>query len=211
MKANNAQSYPKKQKFKDAEGKEYLLTPTASTWADRNFHKVFMKNFQKTLKDVKSKELKVILWLMANMTPFNEVMATYEEIADGSETSYQTVARTIKALEKNNFLCRKGKGLLVNPDVVFRGRFESRAYVLDSYREARKGYDTVEPDEKTPESQNTELDSVERQLEEARENLKNLRAEKQNLKRKQTPKKKPGPKPKKKKEDGEGQMSDQKT
>lgn len=92
MKANNAQSYPKTHNVIDADtGEAFTLTATTSTWGDRDFHKVFMKNFRKTLKGIESQKFKVVLFLMESMTPLNEIMLTYQEIAGGAKTSYQTV------------------------------------------------------------------------------------------------------------------------
>lgn len=195
MKGNNTQSYPKSRNVKDTDtGQEYTLVDTVSTWGDKNFHKVFMENFRKTLKGVESQKFKVVLFLMENMTPVNEVMLTYQEIADGARTSYQTVVRTIEMLEKDNFLCHKGKGLLVNPNVVFRGRYESRAYVLDAYREARKENGT--PTKEEMDELNEKLSKVEDDLKSAIEKVRDLKKEKRELEDKLAPRNKPGPKPK---------------
>lgn len=195
MKANNAQSYTKSRNVIDADtGEALTLTDTTSTWGDRNFHKVFMENFRKTLKGIESQKFKVVLFLMEKMTPLNEVMLTYHEIAEGARTSYQTVVRTIEMLEKDNFLCHKGKGLLVNPNVVFRGRYESRAYVLDAYREARKENGT--PTKKEMDELNEKLSKVEDELKKTLEKVMDLKQEKRELEDKLTPRNKPGPKPK---------------
>ena len=211
MKANNAQSYPKTHNVIDADtGEAFTLTATTSTWGDRDFHKVFMKNFRKTLKGIESQKFKVVLFLMESMTPLNEIMLTYQEIAGGAKTSYQTVVRTIEMLEKYNFLCHKGKGLLVNPDVVFRGRYESRAYVLDAYREARKENRTLKKEEL--DKRNKKLADVEDSLKKALEDVKKLKEEKRQLEKEQSSRKKPGPKKKDNVEskDNTGQTSEQK-
>lgn len=199
MKANNTQSYQKKWKVKDTDTeKEFTLTEAGSTWGDRNFHKVFMKDFRETLKGIESQKFKVVLFLMEKMTPLNEVMSTYQEIAAGAKTSYQTVVRTIEMLEKDNFLCHKGKVLLVNPNVVFRGRYESRAYVLDAYREARKENGT--PKKEEMDKLNKELSDVKDKLKKAQETVISLKEEKRKLEKEMADRKKPGRKPKPKEE-----------
>ena len=211
MKANNAQSYPKSRNVKDTDtGKEFTLTDTASTWGDKDFHKVFMKPFRKALKGIKDQRLQVVLWLMENMTPFNQVLFTYQKIADGSKTSYQTVIRTIEMLEKHNFLCRTEEGLLVNPNVVFRGRYESRSKVLETYQKAWTKNRLAMPDEKEREKLNLELVEVEDDLKKKLEEVKNLEGKKRLLEKRLAPRRKPGPKKKTKEDkDGTNQISEQ--
>lgn len=205
MKANNAQSYSKSRNVIDAEtGEAFTLTATTSTWGDKDFHKVFMKNFRKTLKGIKDQKLQVVLWLMENMTPFNQVLFTYQEIADGSKTSYQTVVRTIEMLEKHNFLCRTKKWFLVNPNVVFRGRYDSRSFVLEEYQKEWARSRLAMPDEKERERLNLELVRVEGELKEALEDVKKLEDEKRQLEKKLIPRRKPGPKGKDEEEDRDG-------
>lgn len=205
MKANNAQSYPKSRNVKDtATGEEFTLTDTASTWGDKDFHKVFMKPFRKALKGIKDQRLQVVLWLMENMTPFNQVLFTYQKIADGSKTSYQTVIRTIEMLEKHNFLCRTEEGLLVNPNVVFRGRYESRSKVLKTYQKAWTENRLAMPDKKEREKLNLELVKVEDDLKNALEEVKKLEGKKRQLEKRLIPRRKPGPKKKTKEEDKDG-------
>lgn len=214
MKANNAQSYTKTHNVIDADtGEVFTLTATTSTWGDKDFHKVFMKNFRKALKGIKDQRLQVVLWLMENMTPFNQVLFTYQKIADGSKTSYQTVVRTIEMLEKYNFLCRTEEGLLVNPNVVFRGRYESRTYVLETYQKAWTENRLAMPDKKEREKLNLELVRVEGDLKEALEKVKKLEGEKRQLEKRLIPRRKPGPKTKPKEEDKDGtaQTSEQGT
>lgn len=107
MNTRTAYSRPEGKKVIDADtGEELTLTPTASTWADKNFMKIFTKNFRRTLKGVVNQKMQVALWILENMTPANEVRHTYKEIASDSKSSLQTVVRTVETLEKDNFLCR---------------------------------------------------------------------------------------------------------
>ena len=202
MYSDTAQSRQEGKKVIDVDtGEELTLMPTASTWADKNFHKVFMKNFRKTLKGIKNQKLQVVLWLMENMTPSNEVMHTYKEIAAGSKASLQTVVRTIEALEKDNFLCRKERGLMVNPDVVFRGRFESRGVVLDIYKRLRKENREAVPDAEERLELLRELSEAEAALEAAQSRVAGLEKKKREIEKKLAPRRKTGPKPKEKKEE----------
>ena len=212
MKANNTQSYQKKWKVKDTDTKkEFTLTEADSTWGDRDFHKVFMKKFRKALKGIKDQKLQVVLWLMENMTPANQVLFTYQKIADGAKTSYQTVVRTIEMLEKYDFLCRTDEGLLINPNAVFRGRYENRATALGKYKEAWTKNRLVMPDKEERERLNLELVRVDDDLKKALEEVKKLEGQKRQLEKQLIPRRKPGPKKKDNGEskDGTGQISEQ--
>lgn len=200
---NTKTTYSRQEKIPvtdDNTNEKFILTPTASTWADKDFQKVFVKNFRKTLKGVMSQKLQVVLWLMENMTPSNEVMRTYREIAEGSGTSLQTVVRTIETLEKDNFLCRKGRGLIINPDVVFRGRYESRSVACDIYKRTRLENRSAVPDEKEREKLTLELEDAEKALTAALTQVKNLEQKKRDIEKRLAPRRKTGPRPKEEKE-----------
>ena len=212
MEEKTIQSYLEKKRVKDIDtGEEYNLTATTGKWGDKNFYKLFMKNFRDTLKGIESQKLQVVLFLMEKMTTRNEVRSTYQEIAAEAKTSYQTVVRTIEILEKDNFLCRTEKGLLINPDVVFWGRYKSRETALDTYKRARKE-NKVPTTEKAREKLNEELSSVRKQLKEAQADIKKLKQKRDDIEKKLAPPKKPGPKPKAKGEDKDnaGQTSEPK-
>ena len=187
MNTKTAYSRPKEKKVIDTEtGEELTLTHTASTWADKNFQKIFIKNFTKTIKGVVGQKMQVALWILGNMTPANEVRHTYKEIAEGSKSSLQTVVRTVETLEKDNFLCRTGHGIMVNPDVAFRGRHQSRAN--------RNGV----PDEAEKLELMLKLEDKEKELNEALAQVKRLEKEKREIEKRLAPKRKTGPKPREK-------------
>lgn len=199
MNTKTAYSRPEEKKVIDAEtGEELTLTPTVSTWADKNFMKIFIKNFTKTLKGVAGQKMQVVLWILENMTPANEVRHTYKEIAKGSKSSLQTVVRTVETLEKDNFLCRTGHGIIVNPDVAFRGRHQSRAGVIGIYKDARRANQAGIPDEAEKLELMGKLEDKEKELNEALAQVKRLEREKREIEKRLAPKRKTGPKPKEK-------------
>lgn len=199
-------TYGKREvKVMDAEtGKELDLAPAVSyTVSDRNFHKIFIENLIESLEGVAGKQMKVVLWIIKVMSPRNEVKYTYNEIAEGSKVSLQTVVRTVEALEKHNFLCRDGEWFLVNPDMVFRGRFESRYQIISRYRHAREQSKAGIPDEKECAALRGQLEDTEKELAEKLEQVRYLEIKKREIEKKLAPKRKPGPKPKKEKREGE--------
>ncbi len=199
MNTKTAYSRPEEKKVIDTEtGEELTLTHTASTWADKNFQKIFIKNFTKTIKGIAGQKMQVALWILGNMTPANEVRHTYKEIAEGSKSSLQTVVRTVETLEKDNFLCRTGHGIMVNPDVAFRGRHQSRAAVLGIYKDARRANRNGVPDEAEKLELMLKLEDKEKELNEALAQVKRLEREKREIEKRLAPKRKTGPKPKEK-------------
>lgn len=191
---------PEKRTGTDEEtGENSTLTPTVSTWADKNFQKIFIKNFRKTLKGVMNQKMQVVLWILENMTASNEIRHTYMEIAEKSKTSLQTVMRTVEALEKYDFLCRTEHGIIVNPDVAFRGRYESRAGVIGTYKDARRVNRAGIPNEDEKLELMAELEKMEKNLDKALTQVKNLEKEKRKIEKRLAPRQKPGPKPKEEK------------
>lgn len=197
MNTRTAYSRPEGKRVIDTDtGEELTLTPTASTWADKNFMKIFIKNFRRALKGVVNQKMQVALWILENMTPANEVRHTYKEIADGSKSSLQTVVRTVETLEKDNFLCRTMHGIMVNPDVAFRGRYESRAAVLGIYKDARRANRDGVPDEAEKLALMGQLEDKEKELNEALAHVNRIEREKREIEKRLAPRRKTGPKPK---------------
>lgn len=129
---------------------------------DNNFYKIFMEEFEKSLKGINSQKLKLILWLIKHMTLKNEIKYSYREIAKFTGISLQTVTNTIKALEENNFLCRSNKKLIINPDAVFKGRRKKREVARYFYYEAKNNAKPLPEEERERIEQ--ELDEIDVQL-----------------------------------------------
>ena len=100
---------------------------------DRDFHKVFLSNFANAIGPVGNKQTEVVLWILRHLTPGNELAYSYRQIAKGSGVSYQTVVRTMKVLLEKNFLRRNGKVLVVNPDIIYKGRSSGRWAAREKY------------------------------------------------------------------------------
>lgn len=103
---------------------------------DSDFHKVFMKDFLRVMEKVGDQKIKCICYIIKSLTPDNRVTYSYRQIAARAGVSYQTVARTISALIDEDFLRRSDKELIVNPDILFKGRHGRRIKVLMDYLEA---------------------------------------------------------------------------
>lgn len=199
---------------KDACGVKYQLSPINPN-TDVNFYKVFYPGLGKALSGIMNKKLELVLWLVKNMTLMNELKYSYREIAKLSGISYQTVAETMKALTKSDFIRRNGKTLMVNPDAVFRGR-------LDKRNAARAFYYRITPPKKKPQedalgmkdkkSLERELMAVDKEMERLKKkkehfNLQLLLAEKERAAQTSEP----NPKPEEEKKDDTGQTSEPET
>lgn len=126
------------QMYMNMDTQEKLLLQSVEKQSDQNFHKIFLKPFKETLKDVKSQKLELVLWIIEHMSWKNELDYSYREIAGESGISYQTVAATMKSLHENNFLCKRKWKIIVNPNVVFKGGLDKRRYVWDNYKKLKE-------------------------------------------------------------------------
>lgn len=121
-----------------ATGEIYFLSPADSTeMTDRNFHKVFMKNFLKAMGSIGNRKAEVAYFIIRNLTPDNKYRYSYRQTANLTGVSYQTVARTIRTLMDADFLRRSGKELIANPDMLFKGYHGSRQYALAEFENAK--------------------------------------------------------------------------
>jgi len=59
---------------------------------------------------------------------------TQQEIADEVGVSSRTVNRTIKALERSDFITAKTGVYVINPNAIIRGTKEKRLNVLNIYK-----------------------------------------------------------------------------
>lgn len=110
---------------------------------DNGFCKVYFDGLNKIVNRteepiIHSKKLQIIVWLIKHMSYKNELKYSYREIEKATGISYQTIADTIKFLEKYDFLCRDEKVLIMNPAIVFKGDFNKKGRVLETYAEAKK-------------------------------------------------------------------------
>lgn len=105
--------------------------------SDRGFHKIFLPKFINAIGPVGSKQTQVVFWILRHLSSNNELNYSYRQIAKEADVSYQTVVRTMKILQEQDFLRWNKKVLMVNPDIVFKGRHNIRALVQEKYEGTR--------------------------------------------------------------------------
>lgn len=114
---------------------------------DFNFTKVWMRNFLATLELVGNAKTKVAYWIIDHITKENLLPYTYRQIAQGTNTSVDTVTKTVTVLLEADFLRRINQGCyIVNPDIVFKGSRNGRLNVLTEFQDTTK----EKPKELTP-------------------------------------------------------------
>lgn len=102
---------------------------------DFNFHKIWWENFMETTKEIGTKKIAVMMWLIFSAEKgTNRVSLTQEEIAKGCGTSLRTVSSAISELKKGGFLKLTEKYILLNPNVIFRGTYEKRIAVMEEWQ-----------------------------------------------------------------------------
>lgn len=107
-----------------------------SSSMDKNFYKIYFPYFTRYLDGIINQKMKLVLWLIRNMSIANELKYSYREISKLSGISYQTVAETMKTLIEKDFIRRTNqKTLMINPKAVFRGRIDKKMGALNVYNE----------------------------------------------------------------------------
>lgn len=101
----------------------------------QNFVKVFMADFLVALGILNSKSVAVVCYILQNIKySDNTLIATKQQIADGSGTSVRTVYNVLSQLQKVGFMKRKTTGVyVINPKYVIKGNENKRRMIIDYY------------------------------------------------------------------------------
>ena len=101
----------------------------------QNFVKVFMADFLVALGILNSKSVAVVCYILENVKySDNTLIATKQQIADGSGTSVRTVYNVLSQLQKVGFMKRKTTGVyVINPKYVIKGNENKRRMIIDYY------------------------------------------------------------------------------
>lgn len=138
----------KKQKFvgyKDLvdpdTGEHYPMQLNVIEDRDFNFHKVWLQHLVNSLDGISNQRLRLAFWIIDNLDKENKLVMTQRAIAEKSGMSYQTVSRTMKALQTGNpaFLVKINSGAYrVNPDVIWKGSHSNRMGICYEYHDKEK-------------------------------------------------------------------------
>lgn len=120
---------------------------------DANFHKLWLGHIIDALDLVGNKKLKVVTFIMQNLTSENLFLMTQRELSEKLGVSLQTIQATIRALQEADFLKIIRNGTYqVNPDVIFKGGKGQRLNVLIKYKDLN-----IKAKEQPPQEENEPL------------------------------------------------------
>lgn len=138
----------KKQKFVgyktlvDPEtGETYPMQMNVLEERDFNFDKVWLQHLVNGIDGIANQKLRLAFWIIDHLDKENKLTMTQRTIAKESGMSYQTVSRTMKALQesKPSFLQKINSGAYrVNPDIIFKGSHSNRMGICYEYREVER-------------------------------------------------------------------------
>lgn len=96
-----------------------------------NFVKAYIVQLVSMLDMIGGKKLKIVNYILDNVHLSNNlIVATTREIAKATNTSTQTVTRTLKILEEGNIIKRRTGALMLNPELLMRGDDHKQKYLL---------------------------------------------------------------------------------
>ena len=109
---------------------------TKLVYGSKNFWKLYMREFISVLKELSDKQYKVFVYILEHTRPSdNRFTATYQSIMKDVGCCRQTVASTLKKLQKTNFMQKVQTGIwIVNPNVMVKGNDRKRNMLLSEYR-----------------------------------------------------------------------------
>ncbi|WP_373544381.1 replication/maintenance protein RepL [Chamaesiphon sp.] len=115
---------------------------------DANFQKIWLSHILMAIDEIGNSKMKVLNYLLKNRYPGNNTLnKTVREIVKETGTSLQTVNLTLKALEEHNIIRRKTGVIILNPDVIFKGRHKHRMNILIEYSHFAEGVELCEEEE----------------------------------------------------------------
>ncbi|EOA9298420.1 replication/maintenance protein RepL, partial [Staphylococcus aureus] len=83
-----------------------------------NFVKAYIVQLISMLDMIGGKKLKIVNYILDNVHLSNNIIVTTtREIAKATNTSTQTVTRTLKILEEGNIIKRRTGALMLNPEL----------------------------------------------------------------------------------------------
>lgn len=104
---------------------------------DFDFHKIWLQHLVNSLDEISNQKLRLAFWIIEHLDRENKLTMTQRVIAEKSGMSYQTVNRTLKALQKGNpsFLVKINSGAYqINPEVIWKGSHSNRMGICYEYR-----------------------------------------------------------------------------
>lgn len=122
---------------------------TKRALGQKQFWKVYLMDFLQVLGGFEYKQLDVLIYILENTDQStNTFIGTYRGIAEKSNVSYDTVARTITLLLGKNFLKKVQTGVYqVSANIMMKGSDHKKSLLLNYYDDSTKEQETEETEE----------------------------------------------------------------
>lgn len=119
-------------------------------YTTKHFWKCYMKDFLNVMKSLSYKQFKVFIYILENVKPStNLFIATPRKIEKNTGCCRQTVAKTMKILQEQDFIRKIQTGVwIINPDILIKGNDSKQKKLRESYENAGCTEETEEKDDK---------------------------------------------------------------
>ena len=119
-------------------------------YTTKHFWKCYMKDFIKVMESLSYKQFKVFIYILENVKPStNLFIATPSKIEKNTGCCRQTVAKTMKILQDQEFIRKIQPGVwIINPDILIKGNDSKQKKLREGYENAGCTEETEKKDGK---------------------------------------------------------------
>lgn len=116
-------------------GEEQIFNVVDIQDVDSNFDKIWLAHILSAIDEIGNAKIKILNYILENRERGNNTLiVTTRELAQATDTSLDTVSKTLKSLEKNNIIKRKVGSIMLCPNAIFKGKHIHRMNILYQYR-----------------------------------------------------------------------------
>jgi DNA-binding transcriptional ArsR family regulator len=102
---------------------------------DADFDKIWLAHILSAIEEIGNAKIKILNYILENREKANNsLIITTRELAEATDTSLDTVSKTLRALEKNDIIKRKIGSIMLCPNAIFKGKHKNRMNILYQYR-----------------------------------------------------------------------------
>ena len=102
---------------------------------DADFDKIWLAHILSAIEEIGNAKIKILNYILENREKANNsLIITTRELAEATNTSLDTVSKTLRALEKNDIIKRKVGSIMLCPNAIFKGKHKNRMNILYQYR-----------------------------------------------------------------------------
>lgn len=123
-------------------------------YGSKHFWKCYLTDFLKVIDALEGRHLKIFTYIIRKTKSNNNLfICTYDKMVEDLKCSRQTIAETMKILQKTNFIRKKQNGIwIINPNVLMKGNDNKRHSLYSEFLDSQ-------PVEKTKKKKNDRNDS----------------------------------------------------